>query len=228
MTRSLRRAGRTTSRRTTALGILLGLGLGVGGCGLPDEGRAREIDDATVPYNLLRPDDRSSEPTSDSPEVARMVPVVFWLRPDDRLVPAVTDLSCDQATADVIRTLLRLLSASPDSAPRGEGLASAVPSTAQLTLVGIEGGVAVVGLDPLDDVDAERLPLAVGQVVLSITSTPDVDSVRFVTSARDVDVPLPGGALASGVVSPDDYVELLPQQLRPGGTGSASLGCPDG
>ena len=76
----------------------------------------------------------------------------------------------------------------------------------------------------------ERLPLAVGQLVLSLSSAPGVDGIRLVTSGEAVDVPLPDGALADRPVTADDYVELLPPDLvagtGPARTLSRDVGCP--
>jgi hypothetical protein len=200
------------------------------GCGLPDESRSRTVDDASVPYNLLEtPGDGGEDP---NPALAhpRGVPVAFWLRRDDKLTPAPVSTTCDDPTAEVVEDVLGTLAAAPTSEEGSAGWTSAVPPTARLELVALEDGVAVVDLDPVALGDAERLPLAVGQLVLSVTSAPGVDGLRLVTSGETVDVPLPDGALADRPVTADDYVELLPAALV-AGTGSArtlsgDVGCP--
>jgi hypothetical protein len=153
------------------------------------------------------------------------VPAVFWLRPDDLLAPAATDLSCGQEPAEVVQDLLALLAA-PGTTERDADRGSAIPSTAKLRLVAIEDGVAEVELDPLALGDAERLPLAVGQVVLSVTSAPGVDAVRIVTSGRAVDLPLPSGALATGEATAKDYATLLPKRMRHEVFRPGNFGCP--
>ena len=198
----------------------------LGGCGLPAEERTQVVEDASVPYDLLGEGGATSGESSDGPAVPREVPVVFWLGPDERLAPSAVDVSCDERPTDVVRAALDALAASPGPAARAGGLASAIPSTARLTLVDVAGGVATVELDPVAIGDAERLPLAVGQVVLSVTSAPGVEAVELVTSGRAVDVPLPGGALATGAVTADDYAVLLPPRLRSGVADSGDIGCP--
>jgi hypothetical protein len=199
--------------------------LGLSACGLPDERRTQVVDDASVPYDLLDADESSTRPDVQAPRVPPHAPVVFWTRADRVLVPAAVDLSCAQTSIDVVRGLLESLASSPRDSDRDAGLGSAIPPAAQLTLVGIDDRTAEVELDPLAIGDAERLPLAVGQVVLSVTSAPGVDAVRLFTSGEAVDLPLPGGALATGSATADDYAALLPHRLVADEVARTSLGC---
>ena len=199
--------------------------LGISACGLPGERRTRVVDDASVPYELIESDESPARPNTLAPQVPRHAPVVFWTREDRVLVPAAVDLSCTQTTADVVRGLLEALASSPRDSERDAGLGSAIPPAAQLTLVGVDDRTAEVELDPLAIGDAERLPLAVGQVVLSVTSAPGVDAVQLVTSGELVDLPLPGGALATGSATAEDYEALLPHRLVADGVAQAGLGC---
>jgi hypothetical protein len=197
-------------------------------CGLPDESRSRAVDGTSVPYNLLEAPDQGGDPT---PTLAhpRGVPVAFWLRRDDRLTPAPVSTTCDDPTAEVVEDVLGTLAEAATSEEGSAVWTSAVPPSARLELVALEDGVAVVDLDPVALGDAERLPLAVGQLVLSVSSAPGVDGLRLVTSGEPVDVPLPDGALADRPVTADDYVELLPADLvagtGPARTLSGDVGC---
>jgi spore germination protein GerM len=200
--------------------------LTVTGCGLPDEQRNRTVEAASVPYNLLTPPEQGRGDATAGPAVPRGVPVAFWLRRDDRLTPARVGTTCEDPTAEVVEDVLGTLAEPPTSEERSAGWTSAVPPSARLELVALEDGVAVVDLDPVALGDAERLPLAVGQLVLSVSSAPGVDGLRLVTSGETVDVPLPDGALADRPVTADDYVELLPPTLV-AGTGPARTLSPD-
>jgi spore germination protein GerM len=210
--------------------LALSLVLATTACGLPDEERSRTVEADAVPYNLLAPAAQEPEDSSAGPAHPRGEPVVFWLRRDGRLTTAPVGATCDDPVAQVVEDVLDALSASPASEESGAGRTSAVPPSARLELVALEDGIAVVDLDPVALGDAERLPLAVGQLVLSVTSAPDIDGLRLVTSGEDVDVPLPDGALADRPVTADDYVELLPRRLIAGtGPGRAlrsDVGCP--
>lgn len=188
------------------------------GCGLPTDTQARPIDPAAVPYRLL-----DSEPWSRSVETEGPVPagtpVVFWLTDDGRLAPTSVDIACTDPSDEVAEGLLALLSASPDETARSVGKSSAVPPSSELELVDVADGVALVRLDAATSLTADRLPLAVGQLVLTVTSAPGIDAVRVGTGDDLVEVPLPGGALTSRPVTAADYASLLPGSLSP------DLGC---
>ena len=210
--------------------LTLSLLLATTACGLPDEERSRAVDAEAVPYNLLTPAEEQSEDSDVGPAHPLGEPVVFWLRRDGRLTTAPVGATCGDPVAQVVEEVLTALSASPTSEDGAAGLTSAVPPSARLELVALDDGVAVVDLDPMALGDAERLPLAVGQLVLSVSSAPGVDGLRLVTSGESVDVPLPDGALADRPVTADDYVELLSPGLV-AGTGAArtladDVGCP--
>lgn len=200
------------------------LAAALAGCGLPDEQRTQVVDDASVPYDLLYPDTSAGGDVDPGPGVTQETPVVFWLSRDDRLTPSDAGLRCDDTPTAVVDATLAALVAAPSAAERAAGLSSALPSTARLSLVRVVDGVAEVDLDPVTIADAERLPLAVGQVVLSVTSAPGVDAVRVVTSGQPVDLPLPGGALATRDVSAEDYTALLPERLV-NDDGVRTIGC---
>jgi hypothetical protein len=210
--------------------LALALLLVMTACGLPDEERSRTVDADAVPYNLLTTAEEGPEGSGAGPAHPRGEPVVFWLRRDGKLTTAAVGATCDDPVAQVVGDVLDVLSGPPTSEGSAAGHTSAVPPSARLELVALEDGVAVVDLDPVALGDAERLPLAVGQLVLSVSSAPGVDGLRLVTSGEDVDVPLPDGALADRPVTADDYVELLPPGLV-AGTGAArtvagDVGCP--
>jgi hypothetical protein len=208
---------------------LVALCLLVTACGLPGDGQPRVVDSTEVPYNLLDDEVPHGTTPEDLP-APRGVPVVFWLRSDDRLVPAAVQASCADDDEDVVRDVLRTLAGSPTDEQRTSGLASAFPPTVRLRLRLIEGDVAQIELGAVDLVDAERLPLAVGQVVLSVTSAPGVAGVELIVADRAVELPLPGGALADRPVTADDYASLLPDRLLATTDGAPAvdtdLGCP--
>lgn len=214
----------TTPRPAPAACVLV-LAAVLVGCGLPDEQRTQVVDDASVPYALLD----SSTPARGNPDTGpgepSGTPGVFWLDPNDHLIPSDAGLTCSDAPTDVVEGALSALTAAPTASQRDAGLSSAIPSIARLTLVQIVDRVAEVDLDPVTIADPERLPLAVGQVVLSVTTAPGVDAVRLVTSGQPVDLPLPSGALSTRDVTPEDYAALLPDRLADGDV-LRKIGCP--
>lgn len=209
---------------STAL-LLLGA---LSGCGLPGGTDVRTVDDDSVPYRLLEPEEPSDAPTADG-AAPRGAPVVFWLRRDLHLVPTASTAACADPTEEVVSDLLDVLESPPDEGERSSGRSSGVPPSSDLDLVEIEDGEALVALRPATSITADRLPLAVGQMVLTVTSAPGVDSVRLSIDGDVVQVPLPGGALTSRSVTADDYAGLVaerfvtgdvPLRLLPG------IGCP--
>lgn len=179
-------------------------------CGLPHHGVTR-VEDATVPYRLL---ETTGPAPSEAPSTARPgdpAPLVFWLDASEQLVPTAADASCDQSSDAQVTSLLDALSAGLSEQDRAAGRTSALAQPAVLDLVGLDGATAVVGLDPQHQISADRLPLAVAQVVLTVTSARGVGSVSFVAADDDapVQVPLPGGALTLGPVTATDYAGLV-------------------
>jgi hypothetical protein len=197
------------SRPAAALLAIMAL-LVLTSCG-PPGGGARTIEADTVPYDLLDPDRPVAAP---SPATGKTrVPQVFWLA-GDRVVAEATDMSCADGGDAVVGELLDRLTAGPSEQGRATGESSAIPPDSGLRLIGLVDGTAEVEVDPEASPSAERLPLAIGQIVLTVTSAPDVRSVLLVNDGEVLQVPLPTGALRAGPVAADDYVDLLPERLR--------------
>lgn len=197
------------------------------GCGVPGNGHVRTVDADAVPYHLLEADPSASVPSDGGP-VPRMVPVVFWLL-GERLVPATTGGACTDSPEELVKRLLAELAVGPDEDDRAAGRSSALPPASGLRLVGIVNETAQVEMDSGTSISADRLPVAVGQIVLSLTSSPGIGKVTVLSSGEPVQVPLPGGALTTRAVSAEDYAGLLVDRYRDN-TGtkarlSAGVGC---
>lgn len=185
----------------------------VSSCGLPGEGSARTVDDETVPYRLLDPDVASSA-TAEITAVPGPAPVVFWVVNDDRLVPSAAEPTCADPPEAVVTRLLEELESGPGETARDEGRSTAVPSESELALAGITDGEARVEVEPGPAISAERLPVAVGQIVLTVVSAAGVRSVVLVSDGKPVQVPLPGGALTDSPVTAADYRVLMPERFQ--------------
>lgn len=203
------------TRRTPAVGLLVA-GLLLTGCGgVPGDGHVRVVDPGQVPYHLL--DDGTPTPSAASTdESAADGPRLFWLDADDRLVGTASDVACGRDSAAVVADLLDRLAAGARDADVAKGLGSALPPETTLRLVRIAGATAQVEIGAAQAVGSDRLPLAVAQIVLTVTS---VSGVGFVTLARagtPLQVPLPGGQLTSRPLDVADYRSLIgsvPAQL---------------
>ena len=191
-------------------------------CGLPGDGSVTKVDDEAVPYHLLDSEDPSSAATEGA-TIPGSVPLVFWLVNDDRLVPAAADASCDQRSEVVVERLLGELAAGPTDDDRAGGRSTALPPESTLALVDITEGTVQVEVNPAAAISADRLPAAVGQIVLTVTSAAGVRSVSLVSEADPVQVPLPGGVLTEGPVTAEDYAVLIPDRYELPG----EVGCPE-
>jgi hypothetical protein len=194
-------------RAGRVLAALTLLGASAGGCGLPTSTTPRVIAPSDVPYRLVDP--TQSGPSISAGRDATSVPHVFLLTTEGRLTPVAAPVRPDGLVA-VVGTLLSRLVQGPEATQRATGLTTALGSGFLLRLQGVEGRTAVVALDPGErDLSSDRLPLAVGQIVLTVTSVEGVDAVRFVRNGSAAEVPLPDGALTAGAVSRRDYASLM-------------------
>jgi spore germination protein GerM len=180
-------------------------------CGLPHDGAARSIDPHDVPYGLLE----SDPPALVTPELKRSsqesATQLYLLGPHDQLVgvPATLDDLGGSPSAQ-LALLLSRLSQGPTDQQRAEGLGTALSPGVSIELRDLTDSVAQVQVQAgLKDPTADRLPLAIGQLVLSATSVRGVEAVQLVRDGAPVEVPLPGGALTSAPLTRADYAPLL-------------------
>lgn len=191
-------------RAATTVGVVLLLAA----CGLPHNSTTRTIATDDVPYRLLDPAPTSS-PSPSSTHDIKTTPQVYFVNQDNELEPHVQPLKV-AAVDEVVEALLAALAAGPAPADRKRGLATALGPGAALKLIEVRRGTARVAITPGGrPPDAERLPLAVGQVVLTVTSAEGVDRVVFVHDGDPVAVPLPGGEQTSEPVTAQNYASLL-------------------
>ncbi len=165
-------------------------------------------------------DDPASSVEVDASLAARQ-PTTYLLDADDLLTPAVLDPAPGTrslagepgGTPDptaVASLLVRRLGDGPTPSQRAEGLSTALGPGVPVRFDRIDGTTARVILQQPDrDPAADRLPLAAGQVVLTVTSAPGVDQVQFLRDGEPAEVPLPSGARQSAPVTAADYAPLL-------------------
>jgi len=214
------------ARRGQALAAALALTV-LAGCGLPAGGDAQPVDPKDVPYGLLAPTPGSAATAATTGTLRAAQPAVYLLSGETTLVPVATPpLPVGLTTQQRLEAVLRILANSPGEAQRGQGLATALPPGVELQLVQLDGTTADVQVGPsVKGPSPERVPLAIGQLVLTATSVPGVDSVQLITDGEPVEVPLPGGALTSEPLHRSDYGELLTPRT-PSPTPSSPTGSP--
>lgn len=196
--------GRRSSLRGAA--AMLVVTLLAGACGVPESGPARTVDPGDVPHNL-----REATPTASSAARGQDVtsgPSVY-LTAGERLVRL--GLEADAPDRPTLVDALQALSAGPTQEEQKSGLGTAIPAGLELQARTTVGGLVeidLVGAAAHPDVDQNAL--AAGQIVLTATSVPGVDSVVLTRQGQRVDPALPNGELAAGrEVTAADYVPLV-------------------
>ncbi len=188
-------------RRTAVAAALVAA---LAGCGVPSDPTPIAI--SRVPYDLLSP---AGTPTSRPTTPAVRGPFVYLRDGEDRLVPVETDV-VEAVPVEAVGAVLARLSEGPSEDERGAGLSTALGPGATLTLRSLEDGRAEIEIDTGDpEPSAERLPLAVGQVVLSVTSVSGITSVVLTDDGQPVDAPLPDGARTGRPLTRADFEVLV-------------------
>lgn len=185
-------------------------GLLASSCGAPGGGPTTTITE--VPYALQQP---AELPTSSPSQHARIRPFVY-LVDDQLLVPVEAAPPAGTDTSRTLSAVLEELARGPSETDRSAGLSTALGADTTIRLERLEGGVAHIDVSAGDQVPSPpRVPLAVGQVVLTATSVPEVDAVLMTRDGSPVQLPVPGGALTSEPVTAADYAALTRPPTRP-------------
>ncbi|MDN5767389.1 MAG: GerMN domain-containing protein [Humibacillus sp.] len=182
-------------------------------CGLPDSGPPRSIDPTDVPYHLLG--SASAAPSTTQRGARTTTPRVYLMTGAERLVAVEAPLPPSDVK-HVLEQLLSQLAQGPNEAQRSAGLGTALGPGVTLTVNDVTDRTAVVQLDlGAQDPAADKLPLAIGQIVLTATSVRGVDRVQLVRQdGQPIEVPLPGGALTVQPLEAKDYAPLAVGSAR--------------
>jgi len=195
------------ARRLLAWLVAGGAAVLVGACGVPTEGPPTVITE--VPGDLLAPAPRTTAPPTTP---AAQGPFIYLVDGNGRLVPVPAGASGAEPAGSAAIVLTRLASG-PDESERVSGLSTALSPSVSLTLTAVEDGRAVVEIESGTPAPAaSRLPIGVGQVVLSLASIPGITSTTLTSNGVPIDAPLPSGVLTSQPLTAADYAVLI----RPG------------
>jgi len=177
------------------------------GCGAPTSGTSR-IEDDSIPYELLSPSPSPTRPTQEpSPQPGESDAQVFFVGADDLLVPVSVAMTSNGLADRVSEILSRLENGPADDAP--EAIGTALGPDVALQLAEIVGTTAYVDLIlATRQPAADQIPLAIGQLVLTVTSVSGITHVALLVEGEPVDVPLPGGQRTPGPVTAAHYQEL--------------------
>ena len=191
--------------RALAAAVVLAL---CAGCGVPSGGDMRTVPPEDVPYGLLSPGP-TEEPTPAAEGPGTTSPQLYLVDADDLLVPTPQPVDAN-GLRSVVRQLLDQLAGGPSEEQRDRGLGSALGPDVELRLDAIDDGTARVDVSlPTREPAADRLPFAVGQIVLTLTSVAGVDRVLLVRDGEPVEMALPGGARTSAPVGAGQYQQLV-------------------
>lgn len=173
------------------------------GCGIPTGGAAETIAPSSVPYGLASP--TSSPPTAASVPARRDLPRVYLVNAGDVLVPSSRDIS-GATVRQRLGALLAELAAGPTAGDQDAHLATDLPPGIHLSVAGIDGDTATVDISGIDQAPSgQQSRRAVGQIVLTATSLPEIRAVRLTRDGKPVEAPLPSGELTSDPLTAADY-----------------------
>lgn len=191
-----------------------GLALLAAGCGLNTSSSPEPLREEAVPEQLGG--DREEEVTTEETQVEDQEPFPMWLI--DRQAGDTRQLVQEPIPVQVEpskRLVLETLVAQPtDALSEREGLTSAIPSDTTINDVyeGEEEGEWVVDLSEefYDGPEDGRGRYAIGQVVLTLSELPEVESVSFLRDGEEVTPRDGDGAeVLDGPVTPQDYVAIV-------------------
>ena len=184
--------------------------LAVAACGVPTTSPPTAITE--VPYNLME----TPAPPSPLPSTpATRGPFIYWVNAADQLAAIEAGTTTSDA-ADTVAALLTRLAQGPSDLERESGLSTALGPDVSLTVNRIEGGRADIDITiGPPGPSARRLPLAVGQIVLSLTSISGIDSVWLMSDGTPIEAPLPDGALTARPLTAQDFSALVAGQPPP-------------
>jgi len=177
------------------------------GCGVPTSGDPTRIPASEVPYGLASPTPAS--PTSEPAQTMVVATVVYFVGPEDVLVARGREVPAG-GLEERLDALLDDLGAGPTQQERDEELSTALPPEVELDMVSVEGGIVTIDLAvPEDASSGWESRRAVGQIVLTATSVPEVRGVRLTRDGESVEAPLPDGELTTAPLTAEDYAPFL-------------------
>jgi hypothetical protein len=180
----------------------------LGACGLPRSSSPVQVPPAEVPYGLL--DSTASATPTATPGVLLAAGTIYLADPQQQLVAVPVQIPDAQALP-MLQTLLNRLAVGPSDRERARGLVTDLAPGATIVVRSISDGTANIELQSAgQDPSPSKLPIAVGQIVLTATSIVGIDRVVFARDGVAVAVPGPsGGGLTADPLVASDYETLL-------------------
>ncbi|MFF4875118.1 GerMN domain-containing protein [Micromonospora sp. NPDC000668] len=168
------------------------------GCGVPAEDTPRRVHPPPGPFP-------APVPAATTAPAGRFDETLCLVR-DNHIVPVVRRVDRPFTPEEQLRHLL----AGPTAGERNDDLASALPgavNAAGATVTGTQARIVVVG--PGADTGRSDEVLAFGQIVCTLTSRDDVNTVAFLRDGRPLGVPRADGSLSTEPLTRADYTPLI-------------------
>lgn len=201
------------STRHTVAGVVLCAAVGLtGACGLPSSSNATTVPDGEVPYGLIATATPSApaDTTTATPGATLVEGAVFLANGDQLLVGSPVQV-VNTSLLPLVQTMLNRLAVGPNERDRGRGLVTDLAPGSSLIARSLDDGVLTVEWQTASqDPNPAKLPVAVGQVVLTATHVQGVGAVQFVRDGRPLSVPGPtDGELTVDPLTASEYAGLL-------------------
>jgi hypothetical protein len=183
--------------------VVVVVALAATACGLPADRQPRSIDASSVPFGLLAPSAHSTGAPFVGP-----VQSLYFVR-GSRLVARKQHVPVGPNVPEqAVRSLL--VGPTPQAIRAGD--ATSIPSQTRLISLDLTGSLALVDLSKeFAAVGGTDQLLAVAQIVLTLTGSPEIRSVLFDIQGRRIEVPDGHGSLSSTPQSASDYKRLIVQ-----------------
>jgi Sporulation and spore germination len=179
------------------------------GCGVPTSGAPSVIAASDVPYGLASP--TPTAPSSSPQQTMLAETGIYLVGLDDVLVLRGRELT-DGPIEDRLDELFDALAAGPTEQEREDELSTALPPEVQLDATEFSSGTVTVDISGTDAPSGTESRRAIGQIVLTATSLPEVRAVRLTLQGEPVEAPLPGGELTSQPLTAEDFEAFLTAQ----------------
>ena len=203
-------SGRRGSLAVLGVAVVVGL-VGLAGCGIPSDGKARPIDREALPAQLV------GTPTTTTPSGPSALNqnatlyLVTTANDTERLVPISAEIANVTDQADLPRLVIeQLIAQQPKASGGSSDVTNAIPPTVTVLSATVNDHVLDLDLSDLSSVELTRQRLAAAQIVFTATELAGVDAVRFWIDGQPGAVPLDDQASTAGqAVSRSNYPSLL-------------------
>lgn len=208
------------TRGPAVVTLAMTLAMGAVACGVPTEDGFQPVASRDIPFGLqdttttttttttIPPSTTSTtqpvSTTSSTTIPAELVNLYFVL--GSTIQPVTRELPRPVTNVQVLEQLQE----GPSRSEQRDGIRSSLPAELIGALT-VAGGTATIDLSPeLFELTGTEQQLVFAQLVLTLTDLRGIGRVAFTVEGQPIDVQLADGTLATGSVSRDDFVSLLP------------------